>query len=206
MGVPSADQAAAGGVRARLRRWLSERGLRQWWKVGVTAVLAVAALFGGLDTVDTDRASFAAGEEFDDGQFTLTADRATVVPELRAGTVVLGKMKPGVRYLGLVSTVRNDGTVPGRLAGEFALRDQPGARFVGVMRVADGSPIIWLGPGLREKLAFVWELPDNALRAGDFVTLRVSRKRFQEGFVTYGERWVPLDGYGEVTVPVKVAS
>lgn len=206
MGVPSADQATAGGVGSRVRRWLSERGLRQWWKVGVAAILAVAALFGGLDTVDTDRTSFAPGEEFDDGQFTLTADRATVVPELRAGPVVLGKTKPGRRYLGLVSTMRNDGTVPGRLADEFDLRDQPDATFVGVRRVADGSPIIWLGPGLQEKLAFVWELPDNALATGDVVTLRVSRKQFQEGFVTYGERWVSVDGYGEVALPVKVAT
>lgn len=186
-----------------VRRWLSERGLRQWWKAGVAAVLAFAALFGGLDTVNTSVTSFKPGEKFSDGEFTVTVDRARVIPEVRAGDAVVVPAKPGKAYLGVVATLRNDGTVPGRLEGELKLRGQPDSQFVGVLRLADSSRIITLGPKLEEQVAFVWELPEDALAAGDFVTLRVWQKTFKQGFVIYGELWVDsVTEYGEVVVPV----
>ncbi|MDZ4268253.1 MAG: hypothetical protein U1D00_21615, partial [Mycobacterium sp.] len=183
--------------------WLFERELRQWWKAGVAAILAMAALFGGLDTVNTSVTSFKPGEKFSDGEFTLTIDRARVVPDLRAGSRVLEPAKPGRAYLGVVATLRNDGTIPGRLASELDLRDQPDSEFVGVMRLSDSSHIVSLGAGLEEQLAFVWEVPEDALAAGDFATLRVWQKTFKQGFVIYGELWVESDTkYGEVVVPV----
>lgn len=190
-------------VGQRARRWLFERELRQWWKAGVAAILAMAALFGGLDTVNTSVTSFKPGEKFSDGEFTLTIDRARVVPDLRAGSRVLEPAKPGRAYLGVVATLRNDGTIPGRLASELDLRDQPDSEFVGVMRLSDSSHIVSLGAGLEEQLAFVWEVPEDALAAGDFATLRVWQKTFKQGFVIYGELWVESDTkYGEVVVPV----
>jgi hypothetical protein len=126
-----------------------------------------------------------------------------VVPEVRAGKSVLAPAKPGRAYVGVVATVRNDGTIPGSLANELDLRDQPDSQLVGVMRLADSSDIITLGPGLEEQLAFVWEVPDDALAAGDFATLRVWQKTFKQGFVIYGELWVDsVTEYGEVVVPV----
>ncbi|HEY9267236.1 MAG TPA: hypothetical protein VIQ11_21795 [Mycobacterium sp.] len=187
----------------RVRRWLSERGLRQWWKAGVAAILAVAALFGGLDTVNTAVTQFDPGEEFSDGEFTVTVDRATLVTELRAGKLVVAPAKPGRAYLGVVATLRNDGTVPGRLEGELNLRDRPDSQFVGVLRIADSSRIITLGPKLEEHVAFVWEVPETALATGDLVTLRIWRKQFKQGYVVYGELWVDsVTEYGEVVVPV----
>ncbi|MGE0217552.1 hypothetical protein [Mycolicibacterium sp.] len=189
--------------RHRVRRWLAERGLRQWWKAGVAAILAVAALFGGLDTVNTAVTSVPPGQPFSDGAFTVTVQRATVVPEVRGGGSVLAPQKPGRRYLGVVATVRNDGTVPWTLANELDLRGQPDQQFVGVMRVADGSRILTLGPGLTEQLAFVWEVPETALAPGDPVTLRIWKKQFQQGYVVYGELWVDsLTEYGEIVIPV----
>ncbi|MDZ4266738.1 MAG: hypothetical protein U1D00_13775 [Mycobacterium sp.] len=190
-------------VGQRARRWLSERGLRQWWKAGVASILAIAALFGGLDTVNTSVTSFKPGEKFSDGEFTVTVDRARVVPEVRAGKLVVAPAKPGRAYLGVVATLRNDGTIPGRLEGELNLRGQPDSQFVGVRRLADGSHIITLGPNLEEQVAFVWELPEDALAAGDSATLRVWQKTFKQGFVVYGELWVDsVTEYGEVVVPV----
>ncbi len=203
MDANTGEAVADLGPRQRARRWLAQRGLRQWWKAGVAAILAIAALFGGLDTVNTSVTSFKPGEKFSDGAFTVTVDRARVVPEVRAGTLVVAPAKPGRAYLGVVATLRNDGTIPGRLEGELNLRGQPDSRFVGVMRLADSSHIITLGPKLEEQVAFVWELPEDALAAGDFVTLRVWQKTFKQGFVVYGELWVDsVTEYGEVVVPV----
>lgn len=186
-----------------MRRWLSERGLRQLWTAGVAVILAVAALFGGLDTVNTSVTSFKPGEKFSDGQFTITIDRARVVSEVRAGNLVVAPAKPGRAYLGVVATLRNDGTIPGRLEDELNLRGQPDSQFVGVMRLTDSSHIITLGPKLEEQLAFVWEVPEDALAAGDFATLRVWQKTFKQGWAIYGELWVDsVDEYGEVVVPV----
>jgi hypothetical protein len=207
MGAATDEHVVAVGWRHRARRWLAERQLRQWWKAAVAVVLAVAALFGGLDEVDTSSTAFAPGEAFSDGEFTVTVDRATAVAELRAGTTVLAPRKPDRRYLGVVATLRNDGTIPGTLARELDLRDQPDKEFVAVMRVADGSRVVTLGPGLQERLAFVWEVPADAVFPADAVTVRVWRKQFRQGIVTYGEQWVDsATDYGEVVVPVSGAA
>lgn len=171
----------------------------------MTVILAVTALFGGLETVNTSVTEVKPGEEFNDGQFAVTVHRATLVSEVRGGTSTVAAVKPGRRYLGVVATLRNDGAVPGRLTDEIDLRDQPDDEFVGVMRLADGSRILNLGPGLQEQLAFVWELPESALAADDAVTLRVWRKQFKQGFAVYGELWVDGTDYFQVAVPVKVA-
>lgn len=192
---------------AALGRWL--RGelkrlkLRHLRSVAAGLILAVAGLFGGLDTVESGRTVFAANEPHSDGQYTLTVARATVVDELRAGRRTIAPAQPGLRYLGVVSTVRNDGTIPGRLYGELRLVGQPQSAPVGVFRLADGSPITQLGPGLEETLVFAWRIPDSAIRPE--VTLRVARKRFTELLVTYGKNWVdsPTD-YAEITLPVTI--
>jgi hypothetical protein len=190
-------------MRSAVRRRLSEWGFSQWWKAIVTVVLTSTALFGGLDTVDTSVTTFNPGDEFSDGEFTVKVERATLVRELRAGNTVLGGEKPGRRNLGVVAQLRNDGTRPGRLAGELDLRNEPDNAFVGAMRLGDGSRIATLGPGLSEQIAFVWELPENALAVGDTVTLRVWKKQFKQLMVTYGETWVDsLTDYGETVVPV----
>jgi hypothetical protein len=173
-------------MRSAVRRRLSEWGFSQWWKAIVTVVLASTALFGGLDTVDTSVTTFNPGDEFSDGEFTVKVERATLVRELRAGNTVLGGEKPGRRYLGVVAQLRNDGTRPGRLAGELDLRNEPDNAFVGAMRLSDGSRIATLGPGLSEQIAFVWELPENALAVGDTVTLRVWKKQFKQA---HGDLW-----------------
>lgn len=203
MDANTGEAVADLGPRQRARRWLAQRGLRQWWKVGVAAILAIAALFGGLDTVNTSVTSFKPGEKFSDNAFTVTVQRARVVPEVRAGDTVVAAAKPGRAYLGVVATLRNDGTVPVRLEGELDLRNRPDSDLVGVMRTVDGSRAITLGPGLQEEFAYVWEVPQTTLAAGDSVTLRVWDKTFKQGFVVYGELWVDsVTEYGEVVVPV----
>ena len=64
--------------------------------------------------------------------------------------------------------------------------------------------MISLGPGLQQQLAFLWQVPEDALSEGDSVTVRVWRKQFRQGMVTYGQQWVDSrTEYGQVVVPVQ---
>lgn len=197
MDTPPAEPVAAPGWRARAQQWLARRKVSQWWKTGLVAVLAVAALFGGLDRVDTGATAFAPGEEFNDGQFTVTVERARLIDKIEGGGRVIAPAKPGRLYLGVVATMRNDGTVPGRLRDELDLRDVPGEEFYGVFRFRDGSPIINLGPGLTEQLVFAWHVPVGSLQAESVITIRVWKKAFRQLMVTYGgKEWLDTDDYG----------
>ncbi|WNG90062.1 hypothetical protein C6A87_013570 [Mycobacterium sp. ITM-2016-00317] len=191
-----------------VRRWLASRKVSQWWRAALVVILGVAALFGGLDPVDTKATPFTPGEEFSDGQFTVTVDRARLVDEIRGGGRVVGTAKPGRRYLGVVATLRNDATVPGRLRNELDVRDVPGKEFHGVFRFRDGSPIQNLGPGLTEQLVFAWLVPDDVLGAGDTVTIRIWKKHRRQLMVTYGgEEWLDsLTDYGVTELPVGTPS
>lgn len=203
--VPNNVKSRIAWLGQWLRGELNRLKLRQLRTVAAGLILAVAGLFGGLDTVDTGPTVFAADEAHSDGEFTLTVARATVVDELRAGRRTIAPAQPGFRYLGVVSTVRNDGTIPGRLLGEMQLRDQPQSTSVGVFRLTDGSPIAQLGPGLEENLVFVWRVPDSAIHPDLHVTLRVAQKRFAELLVTYGKDWVDSStDYAEITLPVTI--
>ena len=183
--------------RARAREWVAQRRLSQSWKAALVAILAVAALFGGLDRVDTSATPFAPGEEFSDGQFTVTLERARLVEKIDSGRRVIAPAKQGRMYLGVVATLRNDGTVPGGLRDELDLRDVPGKEFYGVFRNRDASPIMNLGPGLTEELIFLWSLPVDALADDSVVTIRVWKKAFRQLMVTYGGQvWLDTDDYG----------
>ncbi len=164
-------------------------------------VLVATAAFGGLDTVDKQVTPFNPGEEFSDGEFTVTVDRARLVDELK-GTY--GTAKPGMMYLGVVTNLRNDGTVPGRLRDQLDLRDVPQKEFFGAFRFRDGSPIQTLGPGLTEQLVFAWQLPESVVKSLQAVTIRVWKKKYTQLMVTYGAKeWIDTDNYGQIVVPVK---
>jgi hypothetical protein len=170
-------------------------------RLALLLVLLATAAFGGLQTVDKQVTPFASGEEFSDGEFTVTIERARVVDELK-GTY--GSAKPGKVYLGVVTTLRNDGTVPGRLRDQLDLRDVSGEEFFGVFRYRDGSAIQTLGPGLTEQLVFAWLLPDTAVQSLQSVTIRVWKKKYTQLMVTYGgKEWIDTDNYGQIVVPVK---
>jgi hypothetical protein len=189
---------------ARAKQWFANLRLAQMRTLLLLLALAATAAFGGLDTVDKRVTLFTPGEEFNDGEFSITVERARLVNEVKGGGHTLGPAKPGMRYLGVVASVRNDGTVPGRLRDELDLQDQPDQEFFGVFRNRDGSPIQTLGPGLTESLAFMWILPEIALQTGQPLTLRVWRKKYTQLLVTYGgKEWIDdWEHYGQTTVTV----
>ena len=186
---------------SRWSRWFARLTSSQTRRVALLLVLVATAAFGGLATVDKQVTPFKAGEEFSDGEFTVTIERARLVDELK-GTY--GSAKPGKVYLGVVTTLRNDGTVPGRLRDQLDLRDVGEKEFFGAFRFRDGSAIQTLGPGLTEQLVFAWLLPESAVPSLQSVTIRVWKKTYTQLMVTYGgKEWIDTDNYGQIVVPVK---
>lgn len=185
----------------RWSQWFARLTSSQTRRVALLLVLVATAAFGGLATVDKQVTPFKPGEEFSDGEFTVTIERARLVDELK-GTY--GSAKPGQMYLGVVTTLRNDGTVPGRLRDQLDLRDVPEKEFFGAFRFRDGSAIQTLGPGLTEQLVFAWLLPESAAQSLQSVTIRVWKKKYTQLMVTYGgNEWIDTDNYGQIVVPVK---
>lgn len=188
----------------RWSQWFARLSSAQTRRVALLLMLAVTAAFGGLATVDKQVTPFKPGEEFGDGEFTITIERARLVNVLK-GTYA--SEKPGKVYLGVVTTLRNDGTVPGRLRNQLNLQDLKGPEFVGVFRYRDGSPIQTLGPGLTEQLVFAWLLPESAVQSVQSVSIRIWKKKSTQLMVTYGgKEWIDTDNYGQADVPVKVSS
>src|SRR5215217_4021434 len=186
---------------SRWSQWFARLTTSQTRRVALLLVLVATAAFGGLDTVSKQVTPFKPGEEFNDGEYTVMIERARVVDELK-GTY--GSPKPGMKYLGVLTTLRNDGTVPGRLRDQLDLRDVPENDFFGAFRFRDGSAIQNLGSGLTEQLVFAWQVPDAVAQSLASVTIRVWRKTYTQPKVTYGgKEWIDTDNYGQVVVPLQ---
>lgn len=186
---------------SRVRQHLSGWGVKQWQQAGLVAVLAGTAAFGGLDTVNQHVTDIKPGEQFDTGEFEMTVHRATLVDEIRAGKRVLLPAKPGSRYLGLVVTAHNTGTLPGVVGKPVRLVDQPQAREFAPMRVADGTLSGRLGPGLTDEIVLLWQVPENAVAVGAELPVQIW-KEVPRLNVTAGQGWVLGKDYAQLTVPV----
>lgn len=189
---------------SRWSRWFALAIARQTRRIALLVVLVATAAFGGLDTVNKQATPFKPGEKFNDGEYTVTIERARVVDEL---TGTYGSPKPGSKYLGVLVTLRNDGTVPGRLRDQLDLRGVPEKEYFNTFRYRDGSAIQTLGPGLTEKLVFAWQIPDSVAQSLEAVTIRVWKKTYTQLMVTYGgKEWIDTSNYGQVVVPLAEAA
>ena len=102
----------------RWSQWFARLSSAQTRRVALLLVLVATAAFGGLDTVDKQVTPFKPGEEFSDGEYTVTVERARLVDELKGS--LTAPPKPGKMYLGVVTTLpqrrHRAGTTP-RSAG-----------------------------------------------------------------------------------------
>ncbi|MBU3751314.1 MAG: hypothetical protein FGM52_12875 [Mycobacterium sp.] len=96
-----------------------------------------------------------------------------------------------------MAALANDGTEPVPLGREIDLLATE-ATQVGAFRLADGTSTAYLGPGLSDEFAFVWQLPETALRPGQTVSLRIWKKQYRELMVGSGRGWVDGTDYGVV--------
>ena len=195
------------GVKRFIRGELIQLKLPQMWHLIAGAVVAVAALFGGLDSVDAKPTVFKVGQPYSDGEFTVTVKRALLLDEVLAGKHIVAAAKPGYSYLGVVSTARNNGPIQGGLSigahdVEFEPQE-PSKEFVGAFRIADASIVTSLGPKLSDELLFLWKVPSGEITPGSSVTLRVWKKQLQEMIVTYGKAWLSSEtSFAQITLPV----
>lgn len=189
-------------VSGRLRNWLSGWGFKEWRRAGLVTVLVATAAFGGLDTVNKRVTDLKPGEMFDTGRFEMTVQRATLVDEVRSGEKRLIAPKPGRRYLGLVVEIHNTSTLPGNVFNPVDLVGRPDAYRLSAMRFADGTVSVQLGPGLRDELVLVWEVPEGVISVGSEIPLRL-RKEVRKASATYSQGWVRSETeYGRLNVPV----
>lgn len=195
------------GLKRFIRGELVRLKLPQMWHLVAGVIVAVAALFGGLDSVDAKPTVFNVGQAHSDGEFTVTVQRAVLLDDVRAGKRVVQPADPGHVYLGLVSTIRNDGPIQGGLSmgskdAEFDLQ-LPHNEFIGAFRIDDASMVTSLGPKLSDQVVFLWKLPRAAIVAGSRVTLRVWQKQLREMVVTYGRAWLASEtSFAQIDVPV----
>ena len=62
--------------------------------------------------------------------------------------------------------------------------------------------LIALQPGLTEKVALVWSVPDTAVAVGSTVTVEVPYRKYGQGYVIYGAAWRSVGGSARTVVPV----
>ena len=79
MGQPPAPEERT----TRLRQRFAGFSFGHAWRLTLFVAVIVTAAFGGLDTVDKQVTPFKPGEEFSDGEYTVTIERARLVDELK---------------------------------------------------------------------------------------------------------------------------
>lgn len=182
----------------------------KWIGLAVVALfLAVSAAFGGLaDAPVQALPQLAAGESVTGAQLRVAVNRVVLVDSLPEQYIV---PEDGGRLLIVVATVENVFTQPVATSSSGAgsnLRPMGVAGVdadtepVAVIIVSDGTRGAQLQPGIPERLAYVWEVPRDAVADGDDVRVDIFDKVMSPGFITYGSRFDNPFVSAFTTVPV----
>ncbi|MBF9315884.1 hypothetical protein [Mycobacteroides chelonae] len=214
----SPTRSAPHGVIGRtidwVRTWWNDLEFVQMWHVVTVLAIVTTAGFGGLDAVDKTPQTFDLGKPFDNGEFTITVQKAVLRSEIVGGGAVIAKEKPGRMYLAVLAEVTNNSDRVDVVSSQFSLPNVPdvqdisqfqGQRAV-TLRIEDGSFLVGLQPDITEKVAVVWSVPSAAVPPGSTVSVQVPYRKFSRGLVLYGEGWVDDGKSATTTVPVEVSS
>jgi hypothetical protein len=202
-------QGTFGRLKVTVRSWWNDLEFIQMWHVvAIVAVLATAG-FGGLDAVEKAPETFNVGQAFDNHEFSITVQRASLVKKL-AGNGFTLKERPGRSYLGVLVDVTNHGEGPDGVSSMFALPEVADAQNTYLasshdptaLRMSDGTMLTVLQPGLTEKVALIWSVPDTAVAVGSTVTVEVPYRKYGQGYVIYGAGWQSIGGSARTVVPV----
>ncbi|WP_078292664.1 DUF4352 domain-containing protein [Mycobacterium sp. D16R24] len=207
--VDPAPRGVFGRLSETVRSWWKDLEFIQMWHVVAIAAVLTTAGFGGLDKVEKAPETFNVGQAFDNHEFSITVQRASLVKKL-AGNGFTLKEKPGRSYLGVLVDVTNHGEGPDGVSSIFALPDVadaqntylPSSHDPTALRMSDGTMLTALQPGLTEKVALVWSVPDTAVAVGSTVTVEVPYRKYGQGYVIYGAGWQSVGGSARTVVPV----
>lgn len=210
---PPAPQGVVGRLTTWVRSWWHDLEFVQMWHVVAVAAILATAGFGGLDQVDKTPQSFVIGEPFDNGEFSITVHKASLVKQIVGGGSVVAKQKPGRMYLGVLADITNQQHSPDVASSMFKIPEISDAQnpvistgsVPAIYRVSDGSLMNLLQPGLTERVAVVWSVPDT-VTPGSSVSLELPYRTFSRGFVQYGEGWVEKDDSAKADISVGVPS
>ncbi len=162
-------------------------------------VLLATAGFGGLaDAASTPMPVVGAGESVTGAQLRLAVERAVLIDGFPEQDI---EPEPGKRLLVLVTEAENLSDEPVSAGNGIGAADNlrpvevPGldadsAPFT-VVVLDDATELAELQPRVPVELAYIWQVADGALAAGDTLVVDVYDKVYQaDGFVTYGHRFI----------------
>ncbi|MGH3725838.1 MAG: hypothetical protein ACRDUS_17145 [Mycobacterium sp.] len=190
------------------RAMLAGLTINQMWQTVVVVVVFATAGFGGLDTVTPPAKTFTSDEKHDTGELNMVVKRASLIPEITLGSHVVYKLQPGRKYLGVVASLTNNGTIPvtfGVIGGVMPMVP------IGIpyqvpfpappIRISDATRAA-IQPGLTEDVALVWSVPDTAVAVGDEVTFRTPDREYGSYTVGYGDGWMNAATYADITLTI----
>lgn len=186
--------AEASKPRRRVVRLIDSVPTRWWFTVAGAAVLAVSALFGGLD--DASRAAveppvLEAGESFAGPELTTVVHSAEVADDAPG---LAFEPEEGFTYFVVTATVTNNYTVSTIVIGDLLQLEWLGGETNGeadrIFLVSDETSLPYAHPDVPMEVAYIWELPEDTVLAGDTVQIAIRSKTLTvDGDVTYGSYW-----------------
>jgi hypothetical protein len=202
-------------VRARVRG-LAAKVPTTWILAGVAALLlAASALFGGLNDAPAEPIpELALGDVHHGSRIDLEVSRASLIdgfPDLFL------EPAEGNRFLVIVGTATNVSTVPVRQTITNGGAPLPAtvispAGIDGIENTAPSSILVFsdatvatdLQPGVPVELAYLWEVPADALHDGDSLVLDFWDEEYDgEARIYFGARYRDPERDGTMTVAVQ---
>ncbi|MET0956346.1 MAG: hypothetical protein ABWY68_10385 [Cryobacterium sp.] len=173
---------------------LADKLPTKWLITGITTVLlALSALFGGLDDVPVPVIPVVeAGTEHAGLELSVTVGQALLIDGFPEQNITPDE---GNRLLVVRATVENTTSGPLRLSTaqvhSLSLAGVPSLPSVAppsdIVVIDDGSDKVVVQPRVPVELAYIWEVEADAVAAGDVVTVDLFDRVFlSEGRLTYG--------------------
>ncbi|WP_350278957.1 hypothetical protein [Kribbella sp. HUAS MG21] len=180
------------------------RTVRTWALSAGAVLLAISAVFGGLEKAGDETPQVAAGTAIDAGRFEVTIQRVVTVKDLKP----LFTPDDGGALIAVVTKLKvtdDTGTVPAsdliRLVGVPGVKDTDAPLGTTNLRDATMNPV--LTPDAAEDVAYVWKLP----KAGQLPTeVKLTVQGYEyiaDSILDHHEKWLPDKIVADSTVKVK---
>lgn len=179
------------------------RSLKTWVLSAGAVLLAISAVFGGLEKAADETPQVAAGTPIDAGRLEVTIQRVVTVADLKP----LFQPDEGGALIAVVTKLKltdvTGATPPSdliRLIGVPGIKDDD--RPVGTTNLRDQTRDPVLTPEAGEDVAYVWKLP-KATELPTEVKLTVQGYEFKESLLDHHDKWMQTEIVAESTVKVK---
>jgi hypothetical protein len=192
--------------RERARRLFDKVPTKGLVTGGVVVVLGVSALLGGLDAAPVEAVPVVGpGEPSTGTQLEVTVEAVVLIDAFPEQFI---EPEPGNRLLVVRAVVENVWPSPVRLTSwSYSPDSEAPAGFSpdavvpdgvegitattppdSVLIIDDSSDETQLQPGVPTELAFIWQVPDDALADGDDVRVDIMDREYErQGILVYGD-------------------